>query len=199
MNDTKNCKYYRDLIEEALKNVDSRFYKINAAVSYHESQAVEKIVRERYFCYELYHQMRCLDDKIKYFHDDIIISPEIDKKGYKLIKNNRIPDIIIHEPGVMDNNILVAEVKGTLDISGIAKDINTLSIFLNDCYYKYAIFILYNHSLEELKEKLENIKDKEYYKSIKNKKCFDKIEVMCKKHDKSEKIESKYLNKLILP
>lgn len=198
MKTMRDCKYYRDLIVEALKNVDSSFYEIDAADSYYESQAIKKFVRERYFCYELYHQMRCLNDKIKYSYDNIIISPEIDKKGHKLIKNNKIPDIIIHEPGVMNNNILVAEVKGTLDISGIAKDINTLAVFLNDCYYKYAIFILYNHSLEELKEKFKNIKDKEDYKAIKNKKCFSKIEVICKKYGGSNKIESKFLNELIL-
>lgn len=191
-----SCKYYRDLIIKALNSIDSSFYKIEIATSYYESQAVEKLVRERYFCYELYHQMRCLDKEMKYSHNNTIISPEIDKRGYKLIENNKVPDIIIHEPGTMHNNILIAEVKGVLDTKGIAKDINTLSVFLNDCNYKYAILILYNSTLEELIKKLHKIKAKEDYKSIKNKKYFNKLEIICKK-DKISKIESIYLNELI--
>lgn len=195
MKNEDRWKYYSDLIIKALNSVDSRFYKINISTSYYESQAVEKLVRERYFCYELYHQMRCLDEKINKF-TSIKISPEIDKRGYKLIRSNKVPDFIIHEEGTMNNNILVVEVKGVLKPSGIAKDIHTISIFLNNCKYEKGMFILYNYSLNELKNKIKTIVKSKKYLSIENKRCFKKIMVICKKDNMSD-IESIYLNELI--
>jgi len=72
--DKKEISEYVDLIITAFDRVSQDYYKINTTSS------ADGIVRERVFCYELYHQIRCLQNKRGL--TDFNIHGEIDKRGH---------------------------------------------------------------------------------------------------------------------
>ena len=185
-------EYYekiKSMIIGALENVEENYYKLKYIPKRINSKKdINYLVRERYFCYEFYHQIRKIDEKQKLLDDEIVISAEIHKQGYSSNYKNKIPDFIIHEPG-KNNNIAVIEVKGVIDARDIAKDFNTLSLFISDCGYSKGIFILFNHTLQELKDKMDSIMEQKNYKNIENKNVFEVIEVICKKYGIKEETE----------
>lgn len=115
----------------------------------------DPIYRERVYCYELYHQLRSLWPQ----YTDYSLSGEIDKNGHKLIRGNELdkkkPDFLIHEPGVMEHNYLIIEVKSSnADKNGIEKDLKTLTAFRIKGEYSRAIFLIYggpNANIERIK------------------------------------------------
>ncbi len=139
-----DIRYCIDLIKAALQEIESGYF--NLATTYEPSG----IVRERVFCYELYHQIRLL------MTDDIPISlnGEIDKRGHVDFKkeHRKNPDFVFHIPGTHLGNTIVVEVKGRLDYAKekILGDFETLFTFVNNYGYQAGIFILYNHSCAEL-------------------------------------------------
>lgn len=142
-----NVKSYLDLVTQAVNNVNNSYFKL--LTTYNQ----RGIVRERMFCYELYHQMRCLGVT----SNDKILHGEIDKRGHcDFLKDDRLnPDFVLHQPGSFDQNSLVIEVKGKLGrIDGLRKDFKTLLKFTGDYKYKTGIFVIYNHDFDELKQKV---------------------------------------------
>jgi len=101
--------------------------------------------RERAYCYELYHQLRChLRKDFPY-----TLHGEIDKKNHKMIcdefeeKMCPNPDFVVHVPGD-DKNLSVIEVKlSTSSKERAQRDINKLEIFLNRIRYEYGIFLVF--------------------------------------------------------
>jgi len=95
------------------------------------------------------------------------LSGEIDKNGHKLIRGNELdkkkPDFLIHEPGVMEHNYLIIEVKpSNADKNGIKKDLKTLTAFRLKGEYKRAILLIYggpNADLEIIKATSKGISD----------------------------------------
>lgn len=169
---------YYEIILEALENVDQSYYTI--PVTYRS----EEIVRERVFCYEFYHQLRCLAEKNKKI--DIKINGEIDKRGNRDF-NGENPDFVFHLPGTMERNSIVIEVKGNAQndyINKCIKDFTTLKNFLKSHQYKIGIFILYNYNLieftETFKEKLKEI----FLENEELKEISKRIFVICKKSQK---------------
>jgi hypothetical protein len=155
------------------------------------------IVRERAFCYELYHQMRWLQE-----HQGIMgisLHGEIDKSGHDLFSRDaqKNPDFIFHVPGTMESNNIVIEVKGNIEgqyREGVFKDIQTLSKF-TDKQHKYhlGVFIIYNYSLEEFKQCISGrIKQRVKNKNI----LVDHIIVLCKKNQ-NDPMESGSLSSLL--
>lgn len=154
------------LIEQAINNIEEKFYQVEYLKP---SGAIGKQYRERVWCYEFYHRLR----ETNLPDDELIINGEIDKSGNDNFIDTINPDFIIHEQGSNDKNLCVIEVKSRLDIEGINKDFCSLTEMLNKHNYKQAVFILINHTFEELKKKFEN-------KPLKN--CFnDDIIILCKK------------------
>jgi len=132
-----------DLIKRAAQAVESSYFLL--PTSYERAG----IVRERVFCYELYHQMRSLMTDANIFS----LSGEIDKRGHLDIKpkHRYNPDFVFHIPGIHSGNAIIMEVKGNIEkASEVKKDFHTLHTFIK--YYKYqlGIFLMYNHSLDEL-------------------------------------------------
>lgn len=132
------------LIENALSNIEQSYFKIST------SGNSDEIIRERVFCYELYHQMR-LVQKNNY---EFSIHAEIDKRGNSSFetKHWKNPDFIFHKPGENSDNIIICEVKGKIESKGIKKDFETISTFIKKYNYKVGVFILYGYLLEELKD-----------------------------------------------
>ena len=179
-----------EMIKGSLDNVGDEYYKITTT---YESSG---IVRERVFCYELYHQMRLVQSARGL--TDVHIHGEIDKRGHVVFGNHarKNPDFVFHVPGTMEGNAIVVEVKGKFAGNyqrGICKDIETLSKFTeNKHYYKLGVLIIYNYTIDEFWEKTgEFLKDK----LQENKVPTDKIIIICKKC-KSIPSDKRMLNEL---
>ena len=157
-------------IKEAIEKIESKFYKIISANG-------KERIRERVFCYELYHQLRLIEFDYKFD-----IHGELDKAGFYDI--DVIPDFLFHKQG-SDENYCVIEVKGKIDSKGIRKDFKTLRKFLvvqkGIEAYKLAIFFLFNNSLEDFINYLKRnrkVIDLDIYS--------EKIIILCKKDKNSE-------------
>ena len=147
----KMCREYIDLFKKALPRINPNYFRLTT--TYEPSG----IVRERVFCYELYHQIRSImtDDK------KLSLNGEIDKQSHKDFdkSDRKNPDFVFHMPGKHDFNVLVVEVKGKLldprgrPLNSIRKDLETIQLFINKYNYRAGLFILYNHSFKELLEK----------------------------------------------
>lgn len=154
---------YIDLIKASLKDIEPDYYRV--ITTYDNSG----IVRERVFCYELYHQMRSRMQAQQI--PEVRIHGEIDKRGHRDFKTKhwKNPDFIFHVPGIHEFNTLVVEVKGTLNYdrrqksqlnrvkssrsrkaSTALNDIKNLLIFITNYSYAAGVFILYNHTFEQL-------------------------------------------------
>lgn len=96
--------------------------------------------RERVYCYELYHQVRCiLDDSFPY-----ILHGELDKSGNPMFDRNYIPDFLVHNPGNNSYNLAVMEVKTAAVFSKFSrfrKDVEKILKFLQNSYFAGIILI----------------------------------------------------------
>lgn len=161
---------YIDLIASSLHEIKPEYYRL--VTTYDENG----IVRERLFCYELYHQIR-----LRMQPDEILtLHGEIDKRGHQDFRrpDQKNPDFVFHVPGTHNLNTLVIEVKGTLEYdeaeerrrhraaqvpvtqttrrnrqpSTAINDLRTILLFINNYQYRAGVFILYNHSFMEFYE-----------------------------------------------
>jgi hypothetical protein len=115
--------------------------------------------RERVYCYELYHQLRVLWP-INYGYS---LCGEVDKGGHPLIRHNALdktkPDMIVHVPGEMDNNLVVIEIKPiNCTYRGVKKDIETLTAYRKKAHYQNAIFLIYGWDQNRLIKIIETSK-----------------------------------------
>lgn len=100
------------------------------------------IFRERVYCYELYHQLRCIMERTFPYELD----GEVDKAGHPIIRKAKKPDFIVHAPGNMERNLAVIEVKDIKvneRLEDLRKDLNTLKYFLKKAAYYYGIVLVY--------------------------------------------------------
>ena len=119
--------------------------------------------RERVYCYELYHQLKCHWDSSFGFS----ICGEIDKRGHAYVRgkylDNIKPDFLIHQPGKMDStsNLLVIEVKpATANEEEMRKDLRKLTALRRDltnghgapANYNYGVFWIYGLPVERWPE-----------------------------------------------
>lgn len=172
----------KEIIFKAIESIGSEYFTINTING--------KKVRERVFCYELYHQMRKLQENLKI--QVSTIHGEIDKRGNSKFnsRDRKNPDFVFHLPGSMNANSIVVEVKGKYLTEKIIKDFSTLNIFTKDYNYKLGVFLIYNYSFNQLKSNItRNITKFETFKDN------NKIIILCKKSSKDE-LEIKTINDL---
>ncbi len=143
MQNYSNEKKYINLIKTAINSIQPGYYKLET--TYEPSG----IVRERVFCYELYHQIRLRMGK----NINLTLNGEIDKRGHIDFaeEDRKNPDFIFHIPGQHEGNTIIVEIKGKI-VEEITKDFETLLTFIKKYFYKMGIFILYNHSMEDFIE-----------------------------------------------
>lgn len=107
----------------------------------------DPVSRERVYCYELYHQMRrdwpdgCL----------YVLTGEVDKRNHAAMGalgvNLEKPDFLIHNPGNMDDNHAIIEVKPAhAEPREIRKDLETLTLFRQGPEYDRAIQLFYGYA-----------------------------------------------------
>jgi len=96
----KDFQYFMNCLMGVIKNIDAHYFQLPIAGN------EEPIYRERVYCYELYHQLRCmLGNGFPYK-----LNGEVDKNGHPIIRNAKKPDFIIHKPGDMEYNLVVIEI-----------------------------------------------------------------------------------------
>jgi hypothetical protein len=101
------------------------------------------VFRERVYCYELYHQMR------KNWPDDCRyhLNGELDKSAHPILSElgagSAKPDFLVHTPGAMDGNYAIIEVKHSIVVAGVRKDLKTLDLFVRKVEYQKAIYLIY--------------------------------------------------------
>lgn len=137
---------FNRLLKQATSQIDSDYYQLPIAGT------EVPIYRERVYCYELYHQLRCIwcaDLPFK-------LGGEIDKRAHPLIKGGdveaRKPDFLVHIPGRMDNAIVMEVKSSQLDCPGLLKDLRTLTAFRRAVGYKRGILLIFgSNGYENLK------------------------------------------------
>lgn len=122
---------------DATGRIDIDYFQVMVA------ERENPVYRERVYCYELYHQIRSLMNWDAFYQLD----GELDKAGYPLVypQVGRVkPDFLVHQHGVMNNNIVAMEVKPiNATERNIVKDINTLGKFLRFAHYYRSIYLVY--------------------------------------------------------
>lgn len=139
------------IIKDSLKKVEDDYYLIRTTA--------DPIVRERVFCYELYHQMRKIIEKIEVESGEPIaqkLHAEIDKSGHPNFSegDQKNPDFVFHLPGSFKHNTLICEIKGKLSKSGMEKDLLTIMKFIKNYSYERGLYIFYGLSFDKVENKL---------------------------------------------
>lgn len=150
----KDFDLFLNCLEEACEKIDSSYFKLNVA----SSDSEEQKDRERVYCYEFYHQLRCILGESSPYK----LNGEVDKDGHPIIHEAlgaKKPDFIVHVPGGMDKNLVVVEVKSVTrakkDFSKLKKDLETLEGFLDKANYKNAIMLIYGDVDDKLLQKIK--------------------------------------------
>ena len=168
LNNGSSDRLYKDfisLLNSATKNIDDKY--ISFIVQGQEESI--SIYRERVYCYELYHQLRC-----HWNLNGLILNGEVDKSGHEIMKGNHItntkPDLLVHYPGNMEKNFIIIEIK-SIDANeeGLTNDIKKLLAYLDTGQYKHAIYLFYSKTNYEKEQKLPSL--------------FNRINSICKKHN----------------
>lgn len=109
----------------------------------------DPLYRERVYCYELYHQLRCIGKLLPYS-----LAGEVDKSGQPNFRNSNLatakPDFLVHIPGRMDHNLACVEVKSRANGTvGFVDDLVKLTSFCRTAEYRRGIFLIYGHALRD--------------------------------------------------
>jgi len=150
----KDFQHFINYLKKAIKKIDAHYFQLPIA------ENDEPIYRERVYCYELYHQLRCmLGDGFPYK-----LNGEVDKSGHPIIRNAKKPDFVVHKPGDMKHNLVVIEVKPITvkdRLNKLKEDLETLKWFLNEANYCRAVMLIYGNIKgvlpESIKHEIENI------------------------------------------
>lgn len=150
-NKEKYFNIFQSCLKKACSNIEEKYLKLKVALS------ANLILRERVYCYELYHQLRiCLRDDFPY-----MLAGEVDKAGHSVIaKHNgrKIPDFIVHKPGSMRDNLVIIEVKSIKNNRRkIEKDFETIKNFISKANYYRGIMLIFGENRARSEEKIREI------------------------------------------
>lgn len=139
------------LIEEATARVPAPYFQVHI-------DGGDPIYRERVYCYELYHQLRCLWPPETEFY----LNGELDKSAHPILKeigaDYAKPDLLVHKPGYMSGNYAIIEVKSSnAQNSGIAKDLKTLALFRTKVGYSRAIYLIFGYAAQEAAARVQHV------------------------------------------
>lgn len=147
MSDNESFMYF-SLIRCAMARVEAKYILLEVAGG-------NPTHRERVYCYELYHQMRCLQEQCA-LQNKFTINGEIDKRGPQEVDEDFNPDFVMHTPKSMKNNGCVVEVKvrnnngnGLPSKRGVHKDLKTITCMLHCYNYQCGALIFVDVTEEE--------------------------------------------------
>lgn len=125
----------RPILKKATQHIKGKYFRLTI-------DGGPPTYRERVYCYELYHQLRC-----HWPGEHYTINGEVDKSGHPYFKKelrNLKPDLIIHEPGNMEGNLAAIEVKpADFRRPGVKKDFRTLINLTQRAQYQLGILLIF--------------------------------------------------------
>ena len=144
----------KDKLDEFLVILNQSCKRIESEFFYLRQHDQDPVYRERVYSYELYHQLRiAIATNINLKH--LSINGEVDKSGRRGF-NKEKPDLILHLPESMEENIAVIEIK-TANGTKYKKANNTLRDFTNIHKYEGGIFLTFGSILKDsYTQRLEN-------------------------------------------
>ncbi|EKO3802396.1 hypothetical protein NTE28_004928 [Vibrio harveyi] len=168
---------FSEILRLATSKVEAEYFKL---IQYD----ADDVYRERVYCYELYHQMRCVWD-----YEEFILNGEVDKAGHPALKNtdvaNAKPDFLVHYPGDMRKNDTVIEVKSSnAGIGAIATDLTNLAEFKLNVGYCRAIFLVYGsgysneHWVDKVNRAAEQVSKSTTVELWRHKTCLEPAEFL---------------------
>jgi len=140
----KDWEVFSEILFESIADIRKEYFEI-------ERYRDIPTLRERVYCYELYHQLRRrLPEDFPY-----LLHGEIDKSGHDWIAelfggSCPNPDFVVHVPGD-SKNLTVIEVKTTKnEKTKIQKDVIKLNKFITKVNYYRGILLLFG--LDEIQD-----------------------------------------------
>ena len=134
---------FDDVLAEAAAAVSQEYFLLPVRGS-------DPVYRERVYCYELYHQMRCRwPEQCDYF-----LNGEVDKQQHPYFEGPGYlkPDFLVHVPGT-NANFAAIEVKPPGAAAGdIRKDLRTLIRFQQ--WYERGLYLFYGVQPDEALERI---------------------------------------------
>lgn len=142
---------FTEILKQATSRIYSQFFHLHL-------DGGDPVYRERVYCYELYHQLRCLWPQSSRY----CLNGELDKAAHPILRDLGAdyakPDLLVHRPGDMRGNNTIIEVKScNAKNDGICKDIDTLSLFLERVGYKRAIYLVFGYEAANTAQKIRTI------------------------------------------
>jgi hypothetical protein len=109
-------------------------------------------VQERVLCYELYHELRLMEEAGEADWHPARFQGELNKRAQRLFSGKQaVPDFLLHEPGSHEFNLAVVEVKSSsARWKSISRDVSKLARFADEVVYKERILLLFNGKGKEL-------------------------------------------------
>ena len=127
-----------DLLTTATALIGQEYFQIPVADA-------DAVYRERVYCYELYHQLRRLWDGFPFS-----LGGEIDKQGNPHFRQGpyaaAVPDLLVHVPGNMDENLAIVEIKSANGLGGATGDLRKLGWFCENARYFRGLFLVYGEA-----------------------------------------------------
>jgi hypothetical protein len=129
------------MIDVAAPRIADEYFQLPVA-------GTDAVYRERVYCYELYHQLRSIWERFPFS-----LGGEIDKSGNPHFRDGPYagaePDLLVHVPGNMDENLAVVEVKSAnVGLGGVREDLRKLNWFCANARYFRGILLVYSEAGE---------------------------------------------------
>ena len=142
----KDFARFVDMLRQATQAIEGDYFKLPIAGDV-------PIYRERVYCYELYHRLRCRWPDARDF--EYRLGGEVDKAGHKLMRDlgaHGIPDLLVHGPGYMDRNLVIVEVKPAKRVNenNLATDLHKLREFIVHAGYRLGVYLIYGGEKSDL-------------------------------------------------
>lgn len=132
----QELNYFERMMATACAQIEADYFMLPVADA-------DSVYRERVYCYELYHQLRCLWQSFPFS-----LGGEIDKTGNPYFQDGPYarakPDLLVHMAGDMTHNLACIEVKPFCrPIAEFASDLKKLTWFCHNAGYYRGIFLVY--------------------------------------------------------
>jgi hypothetical protein len=132
----KDLEAFLSVLRRSSAQVGDEYFQLSQADG-------DEVYRERVYCYELYHQMRC-----RWRGSPYSLGGEVDKAGHPIFRDGPYgrskPDFLVHQPGAMDRNLAIVEVKaGTASLAELNEDLAKLTWFCSSARYFAGILLIY--------------------------------------------------------
>lgn len=155
MPDPESVETLRALLSWATQAIGRDYFMLPVANIEGEEPLVK--YRERVYAYELYHRLRCAWPDWPYS-----LGGEIDKRGHPLVRGGDLdrvkPDLLVHVPGNMGNNLVVLEIKAASptppadEQAAIETDLKKLAAFHARAAYDAGILLVFGEHIDRIRE-----------------------------------------------